>query len=87
MNNDIDGLTARLQPAKRACRLACHGLTDDLGQRADASGRRRGIGGIGLDEDLRTVAANQLPLEIGGDGQDVRHIAARQHRARLGLGR
>ena len=54
------------------------GLGHDLGEGAGSCARGDRIGGIDIQQDLRTIAARQIALEIGRNHNGEDHLAIGQ---------
>ena len=67
-----------------ACEVVAQRFPRQRGERGErASGRGR-IGGVGLDQDLRLVAAHHAPGEIAGNGDRELDLAGRDQLVELG---
>ena len=64
VDDDFDGKRPRREAGKRADRLARERAAHDLVEGAERIGGRGRVGGVGLDEELRPLAADQGTLEV-----------------------
>ncbi|MCR5877156.1 hypothetical protein LRS04_01285 [Phenylobacterium sp. J367] len=73
-----------MRGGERALHVLGQGLGGQGGERRRRAAGRREVGGVGLHQDLRLVAARHAPGEVAGDGHGEQHVAPADHGVELG---